>query len=560
MVGDLGAASWRPVRLTPGTCFSVAAGAPLPIGADVVVPVHWTDQGMAAVEIFARAQARVRRTPRRRGAAGRHAARPRRHVRDRRRWSRCFAATGIGHVVVRPSPRVVVVATGDELVDVGRASQPGQVVDANSHALTAAAAEAGALAYRIGICDDDPEGLRGLLEDQTLRADLIITTGGTGTGPGRHGAPGAVPARRRPRRPVAFTDVALYPGTRRSASARSAPRRCRWSACPATRRRADRLRGAGPPGDPAARRRRAGVPAQRAGAPAGDRRRRPAGCASSGRRTSPSGAAAGTRCSRSPVGRTRSPAWPRPTGCWCSASGSPRRRPARPWTCCCSDRTAMMLAVHARLACAVLADGPGAAAPVPARSDGRAPGPRCGSRNQEWLAPWESSPPGRWAEMNSTGARSAACYRDHAARRPARGEGMPFAVCLREDGRERLVGHLNLGNIVRRAFCSGVRRLLGGRPGRRPRRDPDRAGARRRPRLRPRRAAPHRGQHPPGEQARPAGWWRSSASARRRTTQRYMHIDGAWRDHIGYALTSEEVAAEGGLLARWHRRTRLPAR
>jgi molybdopterin molybdotransferase len=110
---------------------------------------------------------------------------------------------------VRSSPRVVVVATGDELVDVGRASQPGQVVDANSHALTAAAVEAGALAYRVGICDDDPEGLRGLLEDQTLRADLIVTTGGTGTGPGdmvrrilsrRDGA-------------VTFHEVALYPGT-----------------------------------------------------------------------------------------------------------------------------------------------------------------------------------------------------------------------------------------------------------------------------------------------------------------------------------------------------------
>src|SRR5205814_8446771 len=51
VVGDLSAASWRPVRLTPGTCFSVAAGAPLPATCDIVVPAGNTDQGMAAVEI-----------------------------------------------------------------------------------------------------------------------------------------------------------------------------------------------------------------------------------------------------------------------------------------------------------------------------------------------------------------------------------------------------------------------------------------------------------------------------------------------------------------------------
>ncbi|TDC38327.1 gephyrin-like molybdotransferase Glp [Micromonospora sp. KC213] len=212
VVGDLGAASWRPVRLTPGSCFSVAAGAPLPIAADVVVPVEWTDQGMAAVEIF--------RTPkrgygvRRAGEelpAGTLLARAGTYVSPA--LVAVLAATGIGHVVVRPSPRVVIVATGDELVDVGRGSQPGQVVDANSHALTAAAAEAGALAYRVGICDDDPEGLRGLLEDQTLRADLIITTGGTGTGPGDMVR--RILSRREGGRagPVTFTDVALYPGT-----------------------------------------------------------------------------------------------------------------------------------------------------------------------------------------------------------------------------------------------------------------------------------------------------------------------------------------------------------
>ncbi|WP_027659201.1 molybdopterin molybdotransferase MoeA [Salinispora fenicalii] len=212
VVGDLGAASWRPVRLTPGACFSVAAGAPLPIGADVVVPVEWTDQGMASVEIH--------RVPKRgysvRKAgeevpAGTLLARAGTYVSPA--LVAVLAATGIGHVVVRPSPRVVVMATGDELVEVGRGSQPGQVVDVNSHALTAAAAEAGALAYRVGICDDDPEGLRGLLEDQTLRADLIITTGGTGTGPGDMVR--RILSRREGNRtgPVAFTEVALYPGT-----------------------------------------------------------------------------------------------------------------------------------------------------------------------------------------------------------------------------------------------------------------------------------------------------------------------------------------------------------
>src|SRR5690606_2383445 len=128
VIGDLTAASWRPVRLTPGSCFSVAAGAPLPIGADTVVPAEWTDQGMAAVEIY-RAPKRGHGV-RRAGdeiSAGTVLAKAGRVVTPA--LVAVFAATGIAHVVVRPSPRVVVVATGDELVDVGRVSQPGQVVD-----------------------------------------------------------------------------------------------------------------------------------------------------------------------------------------------------------------------------------------------------------------------------------------------------------------------------------------------------------------------------------------------------------------------------------------------
>ena len=136
VVGDLGAASWRPVRLTPGSCFSVAAGSPLPVAADVVVPVEWTDQGMAAVEIY--------RIPkrgyglRRAGEelpAGTLLARSGAYVSPA--LVAVFAATGIGHVVVRPSPRVVIVATGDELAEPGRPLAPGRIYDCNGPMLSA---------------------------------------------------------------------------------------------------------------------------------------------------------------------------------------------------------------------------------------------------------------------------------------------------------------------------------------------------------------------------------------------------------------------------------------
>lgn len=210
VVGDLTASSWRPVRITPNTCFSVAAGAPLPAAADAVVPLAATDQGMASVEV--REAVRRGHGIRRAGdelEPGVLVARAGSYVTPA--LVAVLASTGVGHVVVRPTPRVVVVATGDELVDVGRASQPGQVVDANSHSLTAAAAEAGALAYRVGICDDDPEGLRGLLEDQSLHADLIITSGGTGTGPGDMVR--RILSRRDGSRAgsVTFSDVSLFP-------------------------------------------------------------------------------------------------------------------------------------------------------------------------------------------------------------------------------------------------------------------------------------------------------------------------------------------------------------
>jgi molybdopterin molybdotransferase len=77
---------------------------------------------------------------------------------------------------------VVVMSTGSELVQPDEALGSGQIYDSNSFALTAAARDAGAIAYRVGAVADDAETLRNTIEDQLVRADLVVTTGGVSVG------------------------------------------------------------------------------------------------------------------------------------------------------------------------------------------------------------------------------------------------------------------------------------------------------------------------------------------------------------------------------------------
>jgi [ribosomal protein S5]-alanine N-acetyltransferase len=198
---------------------------------------------------------------------------------------------------------------------------------------------------------------------------------------------------------------------------------------------------------------------------------------------------------------------------------------------------------------AVLRDGPVLLRPYRRRDAAQWSAVRMA--NEAWLAPWEPSTLGSWAELNSRHAYRWV-YRD--LRRSARtGTAMPFAiVIIEEDGRQRFVGHISLSQISRRAFGSTYAGYwLDG-------------------------AVAGRGIMPTAlallvdHAFGPAGLHRVEVNVRpenrasRRVAEklgfreegfhpRYMYIDGAWRDHIGYALTSEDVSAEGGLLARWHR-------
>lgn len=181
VVEDIPAGSTARLSLAQGQTMRIMTGAPLPQGADAVVQVERTDGGVVRVAVAMEALPgqNVRRAGEDVAAGdvvlGRGTLLGPGQV-------ALLAAVGLGRVRVVPRPRVVVVSTGDELVEPGRLPGFGQVVDSNSVMLTAAVREVGATPYRVGGVPDDPRQLMEVLEGQLVRADAIITTGGVSMG------------------------------------------------------------------------------------------------------------------------------------------------------------------------------------------------------------------------------------------------------------------------------------------------------------------------------------------------------------------------------------------
>lgn len=165
------------LRHVPGTAVLVASGAPLPLGADAVVPVEETDRGAARVHL------------QRSAVPGQHVRGAGADVRAGEvvltagtrlgaRQVALAAAMGRGRLPVHPTPRVVILSVGDELVEPTSAGRPGAVFEADGHALESAVRDAGAVPVRVGIVPDDRATLREAVEDQLVRADLLLLTGG----------------------------------------------------------------------------------------------------------------------------------------------------------------------------------------------------------------------------------------------------------------------------------------------------------------------------------------------------------------------------------------------
>lgn len=89
-----------------------------------------------------------------------------------------LASAGVDKVLVRPRPRVVIVSSGDNLVEPGGDVAHGQAADTNSFMIAAAAKAAGATVFRVAVHSNDPDAIREAITDQLIRADLVISTSG----------------------------------------------------------------------------------------------------------------------------------------------------------------------------------------------------------------------------------------------------------------------------------------------------------------------------------------------------------------------------------------------
>jgi len=181
VVGEIGAGNAQLLALAPGTAAKIMTGAPVPAGADAVVPYEWTDRGVAQVTITRAPRVGQHVRPAGEDVALGDLVVERGTVLGPRHLG-LLASIGRPTVRSRPRPRVVILSTGSELREPGVPLGHDSIYDGNSFLLAAAARRAGALAYRVGIVPDEPAAFLAALEDQLVRADVVVTSGGVSQG------------------------------------------------------------------------------------------------------------------------------------------------------------------------------------------------------------------------------------------------------------------------------------------------------------------------------------------------------------------------------------------
>jgi len=176
-------------RLPEGGCARIFTGAPVPLGADAVVPQERVSLD-AAGRVHVVGELAVGANIRRRGEESRAGATL---LEAGKRLNAAaialLAGQGIASVTVQRRLRVALVTTGDELIAPGQAWRPGAVYDSSGPMLRALLADQGCEVLDLGPVLDTPEALAAVLAEARDNADLVLCTGGVSVGEEDHVRP-----------------------------------------------------------------------------------------------------------------------------------------------------------------------------------------------------------------------------------------------------------------------------------------------------------------------------------------------------------------------------------
>jgi molybdopterin molybdotransferase len=222
VIGEVAAGYIYEGEVEPGTAVRIMTGAPIPRGADSIVPFEETDETTGRVfGRFAKGRDHV-------GVF--KAALPGNNVRYagedvksgslvmrtgtelRAAQIGVLASVGKAEVSVYRRPVVAIISTGDELLELGQAHEPGKIYDANSYSVAALVSEGGGVPKVLGIARDTVEDLTAKIHEALQDADLLVTTAGVSRGDydvvkdvlEREGQVGFWTVRMRPGKPLAF--------------------------------------------------------------------------------------------------------------------------------------------------------------------------------------------------------------------------------------------------------------------------------------------------------------------------------------------------------------------
>lgn len=166
--------------LEPGHAVRIMTGAPMPPGADAILPIERCEVGDGVVTLTAPVRAgfvRKQGENLRKGAAGLFAG-------DHLTPAKVGLCATMGHptVPVRARLRVAVIPTGDELRPAGEPLRHGEVYESNSHGLVGLVRSMGHEPHHHPAVEDTLDGLRTALDAASEASDMIVTSGGVSMG------------------------------------------------------------------------------------------------------------------------------------------------------------------------------------------------------------------------------------------------------------------------------------------------------------------------------------------------------------------------------------------